>query len=207
VIFNRLDHHLMLKFGPGHLHAPGTTDRWMWNVSITSDFIAGVDHNDPLVQIIGQDTGNFPESCGFAHTGASHQQQRLTAVEQITHDCDCSENGSSNTTGEADHITAAITDGTDAMQCSLDAGTIISTELADPAHHLHKIVALQAATAKFNRTTWIARFRNPTEIEHDLKQLITTFSGRQSFLNCSGQQREQSLQVIGDALSTHGPGS
>ncbi|CAI8348637.1 MAG: Uncharacterised protein [Synechococcus sp. MIT S9220] len=93
------------------------------------------------------------------------------------------------------------------MECSLDAGTIISTELADPAHHLLEIVALQAAATKFNRATWIARFRNPTEIEHDLKQLITTFSGCKSFLNCGGQQREQPLQIIGDALGTHGPGS
>jgi hypothetical protein len=47
--------------------------------------------------------------------------------------------------------------------------------------------------AEFDRATWITRFRNPTEIENDLQQLITSLSGGESVLNWRGQQREQPL--------------
>ena len=59
VVFNRLDHHLMLLLRTGNLHPSGPSDRRVRNIAITSDLIAGVDHNDPALKVIGENPGDL----------------------------------------------------------------------------------------------------------------------------------------------------
>ena len=60
VVLHRLDHHLVLELGSGHLHAPGPTNGGVGDVAIAGNFIAGVNHHHPLAQVIGQHPGNLP---------------------------------------------------------------------------------------------------------------------------------------------------
>ena len=69
VVFHRLDHHLMLKLRPGHLHTPRTPDGGMGDISVASNFIAGVNHHHPFFQLIGQNAGDLAKGRGLPHAG------------------------------------------------------------------------------------------------------------------------------------------
>jgi hypothetical protein len=49
----------MLKLWPSHLHAPSSTNGGMRDITIARDFIAGINDNDTLSQVIGKNASNL----------------------------------------------------------------------------------------------------------------------------------------------------
>jgi len=81
VVFNRLDHHLMLLGGDANLHPPRGADARVGHVAIAGDFVAGIDDDYPLADFVSEDAGYFSKLCGFADAGTSEQQNRLTRAD------------------------------------------------------------------------------------------------------------------------------
>ncbi len=72
VVFNRLDHHLVLETGGSHLHTPGPPDGWMRNISVSCYFIGGI-HNDHSL-LFGQHARSLAQEGCFAYPGPTQQQ-------------------------------------------------------------------------------------------------------------------------------------
>ena len=53
MVFHCFDHDLMLQFRTGHLHPTSATDGRMGNISISGDFVGGVDNHYPFIEIVG----------------------------------------------------------------------------------------------------------------------------------------------------------
>ena len=203
VVFHRLDHHLVLQFRPGHLHAPRPTNRGVRDVSIAGDLIAGVNHHNPLAQLVGQHASDFPQSRGFAHTRPAHQQQRLTTVEQIPNNRHSAKHSTADSAGEAHHITATVANRTDAMQGALNPGSIVSPELTKTFNSGQQLLATEAGIPKGHGAAWVTGLRNPPQIQDHLQQLIPAGRRFQRHLQRSRQQSQQAIEIVGDAFRGH----
>jgi hypothetical protein len=113
----------------------------MRNIAITSNLIAGVDHDDPALHLIGQNTGNFSQCCGFSDPRSSHQQQRLGAVEKVSNHGHRAKHCASDTTGQTDNFSLPIAYGADPVEGPLNSGAIIRTEPTQFVHHISQIVS------------------------------------------------------------------
>jgi hypothetical protein len=203
VVFNRLDHHLVLELGTAHLHAPCPTNGWMGDVAIAGNFIARVDHHNAAVQIIRKHSGNLAKCCGFTNTWTPHEQQRLTRIEQIAHHGDGPKNGPSNPTGETHHFPLTISNRTDAMEGALDSRPVVCSETAEPGYNSLKIVPCQGGVVQFESTARVTGFRSTSKIENNFQQLVTSLQRRQRHLNGLRQEIEKTIQVISDPLCRH----
>ena len=59
VVFDRFDHYRVLFCCACHLHAASTTNAVMGNISITRDFIRGIDDNHAFIGFVREDASYF----------------------------------------------------------------------------------------------------------------------------------------------------
>src|SRR4051794_24468948 len=86
VVLDRLDHHRVLEERRPHLHAPGATDAWMRNVTVPSDLVRGVDDDDTLSQLVGEQAGAFAKHRRLADTWTAEQQDALARDDDVADD-------------------------------------------------------------------------------------------------------------------------
>ena len=113
----------------------------MGDITITSNLITGVDHDDPTLHFISQNSGNFSQCCGFSDPRSSHQQQRLGAVEKVANHGDGAKHCTADTTCETNHFSLPISYGTDSVEGALNSGAIIRTEPTQFVDHNSQIVS------------------------------------------------------------------
>jgi hypothetical protein len=162
----------MLELGTCDLHAPGASDRRMRNIPVSGDLVAGVDHDDATLQVIGEDPGDFSQGRGLADPWATHEEQGLTTVQQIADHGDRSVHRPSDATGESDHVSGAVADGTDAVESSLDAGPVVTTEGPQPLQHGGQIGPGDRCPPELHDAPWITGLGDAAEIEDNLEQLF-----------------------------------
>ena len=192
VVFDGLDHHLMLQFRLGHLHAPRPADGRMGDVTITGDLIAGVDHHHAPAQLIGQHPGDLPQGCGFSNPGRAHQQQGFAAVQQVAHHGHRAEHGPSHPAGEAHHLAPPVAQGADAMQGALYASAVVTTEGAQALQHSGQVGPFDRHGCQRHGPGGVAGLRHPAQIEHHLQQLVAAFRRLQGLPH----RRRQHLQEL-----------
>ena len=90
------------------------------------------------------------------------------------------------------------------MKRSFDSRPVIATELTKPGHHGRQILPGQGRGTQRQGTAWITRFRNSTEIEHHLDQLLSRLLRLQLLLHSIRQKLEKAIQIVGDPLRAHG---
>ena len=129
VVFHRLDHHLVLQGGRGHLHAAGAAHRRVRHIAVAADLVGGIDDDHALV--LRQDAGGFAQHGGLAHAGAPQDQQALAALDQVLDDIGRAVHGAPHPAGQADDVAAPVADGRDAVQGALQAGAVVGVEIAD----------------------------------------------------------------------------
>ena len=61
VVLDRLDHHLVLERRRAHLHPAGLADGRVRDVAVAGDLVGGVDDDDALAQVVGQDAGGLAQ--------------------------------------------------------------------------------------------------------------------------------------------------
>src|SRR5207302_7152887 len=104
------------------------------DVAVAGDLVAGVDHHHPLAEVIGEDPRHFPQHGRLADAGPAQQQDGPSRLDVVADDLDRPEYGSTDAACEPDHLASAIADGADAVQRSLDPGTVVVAEDADVVH-------------------------------------------------------------------------
>ena len=131
VVLHRLDHHRVL-LGRGAAPASAArADARVRDVAVAGDLVAGVDHDHPLAEVVGQHAGHLAQHRRLADAGAAQQQDALPALDDVADDVDRAEDGPADAAGQADHLAGPIADGGDAVQGALDAGAVVVAEGAD----------------------------------------------------------------------------
>src|SRR5439155_537016 len=69
MVLDRLDHHLVLEGRGPDLHPAGLADRRVRDVAVAGDLVAGVDHDDPLAVLVGEDTRGLTQHRRLADAG------------------------------------------------------------------------------------------------------------------------------------------
>jgi len=67
VVFDRFDHHFVLKGWGRNLHAAGFSNGRVRHIAVTADFVGGIDDDDALG--FGQHTGRLAQHGRFADAG------------------------------------------------------------------------------------------------------------------------------------------
>tara|TARA_B100001778_G_scaffold155320_1_gene127677 strand:+ start:192 stop:605 length:414 start_codon:yes stop_codon:yes gene_type:complete len=129
----------MLMLRTRDLHPSSAADRRVRDITITSNLITGVNHDDPTLHLIGQNTRNFSQCSGLSNPWSSHQQQRLGAVEKVTNHRHRAKNCTPDTACKTDNFSLPISYGTDPVEGPLNAGAIISPEPTQFDDHVSQI--------------------------------------------------------------------
>ena len=129
---------------------------------------------------------------------------RLTTVEKVPDHGDRAKDGTADATGQPDNVTLTVADRTNAMQCPLDARSVVGTKLSEAIDNSLKIMAFEGRRIQGNSPTRISRFRNPAKVENDLKQLITALRLGERLPDRSRQKLDETIQVVSDPLCGHG---
>ena len=111
VVLDRLDHHGVLAQWRADLHAPGAPDARVRDIAVPGDLIGRIDHDDALVQVVGEHAGHLAQERGLADAGLAEQQNALARLHDIADNRDRAEDGPSDTAGQPDHLALAIADG------------------------------------------------------------------------------------------------
>ena len=61
VVLDRLDHHLVLERRRADLHPARLADGRVRDVAVAGDLVAGVDDDDALAHVVGQDAGGLAQ--------------------------------------------------------------------------------------------------------------------------------------------------
>ena len=76
VVLDGLDHHRVLEGGRAHLHAAGAADGRVRDVAVAGDLVGGVDDDDALVEVVGQDARGLAQHRRLADAGTAHDEDR-----------------------------------------------------------------------------------------------------------------------------------
>src|SRR6185436_18830978 len=75
---------------------------------------------------------------------------------------------------QTDDLAGAIAQRADSVERPLDAGTVVTTELADVRDHIGDVLGGHLAARERLLAAGEARLRKSAEIEHDLKEPVET---------------------------------
>ncbi len=201
VVFDRLDHYVMLGRGRRNLHATSAPDRGVRDVAIPGNLVAGVNDNDALAKLIGEHPRSLPEQRGFADSRPPQQQHTLARFNQVTDDRDRAIDGPSDPAGKADDLASAITDCRNAMECALDPGSVVVAEIAYPAAHKRKVFARHVDVGELDFIELETGRWRPPEIHNDLDQgsvLVVRQQVGDLLRDMGRENSKQVLQVIGN---------
>ena len=124
----------------------------MGDVAVAADFVRGVDDDDALVRVVGEDAGDFAQHGRLADARAAEEEDALAAEDEVFDDADRAVDGAADAAGEADDLAAAVADAGDAVERALDAGAVVVAELADVVDHELDVVfgdfAWQSTTSR-----------------------------------------------------------
>ena len=201
VVFDRLDHNLVLELRPGHLHPPGLADGRMGDVAVPADLVGGVHHDHPGA--FAQDAGGLAQQRGLADARPAQQQDALPGLGDVFDDVDDAVDGASHAAGQADDAPLPVANTRDAMQGALDARAVITGELADAGDHVAQILFADLAGAQPQLVIDETRFGQPAQIHDDFQQVVALVRLAQGPLDRWGQHLQQSIQVIRDVTLLH----
>ena len=131
VVFHRLYHRRVLHGRRFHLHPAGMADGRVRDIAVASNLIGRIDDDNPLVYIVGQHPGHFPQHRCLAHAGTAQQHDALARLHQVFNYLYRAENGAAHTAGQTNNAPLAISDGGYAVQRPLNPGPVVITEAAD----------------------------------------------------------------------------
>ena len=196
VVLDGLDHHLVLKRRRADLHPAGLADGRMGDVTVARDLVAGIDHDDPLAHVVGQDPGGLAQHRRLADARAAHDQDRLPALDEVVDNLDRAVDGPPDPAGQPDDLAVPVADGADPMQRPLDPGAIVVAERADVLDDIGDVGLVDLAIEEDHLAVREAGLRTAPEIEHDLDQVVL---GRQPVDGRDDLRREgrqEQLEVV-----------
>ena len=132
VILDRFDHDRVLQRGGRHLHPPRTADAGMRDVAITRDLVRGIDDDDALLQIVGEDARHLTKERRLSDAGPAKEQDALLRLHHVADDLHRPVHRAAHAQGEPDDRAGTIPERADAVERALDPGAVVSPEQPDP---------------------------------------------------------------------------
>ena len=131
----------------------------------------------------------------------------------VAQDLNGAEDGTPNATGESNDTIRAIPNRRDAVQRSLNASAIISTEIADARDHPRQILFGDLALEQCHITRGESRLWSSTEVHDDLKESVASSGqlfARGEFTNARNdfarEAVEEKIEIVNDRLFLHDGG-
>src|SRR5205085_3855878 len=121
-------------------HPAGPPDGRVWDIAIAADLVRGVDDDDALLEIVGQNSGRFAQHRRLADAGPAHHQDAAARLDQVTNDADRAEHSPPNATGQADDAAFPVADGRNSVKGALDTGPIVAAEGTNPLNDVLEVL-------------------------------------------------------------------
>ena len=173
VIFDGFDHGAVLAVGRGNLHAAGTPDGGVRNVSVARDFVRGVHDHDAFALFVGQHAGRLAQQRGLADPGRAEQQEALVRVlDEVLHDVHGAEDRASDPAGQPDDAAGPVPQGGNAVQGARNAGAVVVAERPDAVHHEGDRLRPGRLSTQRGALGRIARFGRTPQVENDFEQVV-----------------------------------
>lgn len=170
VVFNRLDHDLVLLGRDFDLHPARTPNRRVRHVAISADFVGSIDYHDP--PRFGKDAGGFTQQGGLAHPRPAQNKDGLTAFDHILDNIDCTVDRAPNPQGQPDDCAAPVANGRDTMEGALDAGAVVRVKIAQAFHRPGNFIRANFGLAQGDFAIRKAGSGNTPKAHDDFEQFI-----------------------------------
>jgi len=200
VVLDGLDHDRVLIRGGRNLHAAGAADGGMGDIAVAADFVRGVDDDDALVGVIGEDAGDFAQHGGLANAGAAEQEHTLAAENEVFDDADGAVDGAPNAAGDTDDLAPPVADAGDAVEGALDAGAVIEAEFADVVDDVEEVVLGDFLVGEDDFAAGVASLGQAAEVHDDFEEAGAALGLAQDVADAGGQGIKKKIEVVGDDL-------
>jgi hypothetical protein len=168
------------------------------HVAVAADLVRGVDDDDPLADVVGEDARRLAQLRGLADAGAAEEQDVASALEEVADGVDGAGDGAADPQGEPDDVALAVADRRDAVEGPLDAGAVVGPEGAQAREHPVELGAADGVAAELERVADQPDLGQAPEIEDELDQRVTP-GGRDlagALLERRGQKRDQPVELL-----------
>ena len=196
VVLDRLDHHLVLERRRADLHPAGLADGRVRDVAVAGDLVAGVDDDDALAHVVGQDAGGLAQHRRLADARPAHDQDRLPGLDEVVDDLDRAVDRPADPAGQPDDLAVAVADGADAVERPLDAGPVVVAERADVLDDEGDVGLDDLAVEEAHLRIREARLGPAAEVHDDLDQGVRSGQGVDGGDDLGRQGREQGVEVV-----------
>jgi len=112
-----------------------------------------------------------PQHRRLAHAGPPQEKNALSGSHEVLDDANGTEDCPADAAGETDDLALAVTDARDAVQGTLDASAVVSSELADARNDRVDLLLCDLFVTEDDLFPGIPRLWHASEIEDDLQQL------------------------------------
>ena len=205
VVLDRLDHHLVLHRWRADLHPARLADGRVGDVAIAGDLVRGVDDDNALAEVVGEDACGLAQHRRLADARAAHDQDRLPGLDEVRDDLDGPVHRSADAACQPDHLAAPVADRADPVERALDAGTVVVPERADVVDHEGDVGVVDLSIEQAHLCIREAAFRSPTEVHHDLDELLAIRERMHRVDDLGWQRREHRIEIVdGFALTVLG---
>ena len=109
MVFNGLDHDLVLQAWFANLHPTRASDSRMRHITVAGDLVRGVNNDHAF--LIGQDAGRLAQHRGLADSRPAKQQQAFAVADQVLNDFDRAVDCPTHPTRQTDDATVPVADG------------------------------------------------------------------------------------------------
>ena len=181
------------------LHPAGAADRRVRDVAVAGDLVGRVHDDDALLELVGQDAGDFAQLGGLAPARTAQHQDALAGLDDVADDVDGAVDGAPDAAGQADDLALAVADGRDAVQRPLDAGAVVLAERADAGGDVLDVFVGDgdAFAQPDDAAVGEARLGVAAQVHDDLDQALR--DGRPCS-SARAQRRRQDLQKLGQVV-------
>jgi hypothetical protein len=101
------------------------------DVAVAGDLVRGIDHDDPLAEVVGEHARGLTQHRRLADARSTHDQDRFPGLHEVRDDLDRAVDGPPDAAREPDDLAVAVADRADAVERALDAGPVVVAERAD----------------------------------------------------------------------------
>jgi hypothetical protein len=196
VVLDRLDHHLVLHRRRPDLHPAGLADGWMGDVAVPGDLVRGVDHDDALAEVVGQDAGGLAEHRRLADARPAHDQDRLPGLDEVGDDLDRAVDRAADAAGEPDDLAVPVADRADPMERPLDPRPVVVAERPDVLHDVADIRLGDLPVEQDHLGVGEARLRRASEVHDDLDDGGGVVEGVDRRDDLRWERAEEGVQVV-----------
>jgi hypothetical protein len=170
MVFHSLNHDRMLQGRRGYLHTSGVPDSWVGYITITGDFIGGIHDNHPLLQVIRQHAGYLSQHGRLAHAGTTQQQDTLTRLDKVFNDLNRAKDSPAHPAGKPNNASTAVADSRNAVQGTLNPGTVIVAKAANAGDDIIYILFLNLFIMEHHLALGEAGFGEAAQVQNNLQQ-------------------------------------